>query len=69
MVCVCVFISRTPEGSTDSGSGEAGDQNCNPWFTRHSANSLHYGGFQTIIRPAKTKSPKSRNYHFSIFST
>ena len=32
---ICVFLmSGEPEGSTDSGSGEAQDLTCNPWFTR-----------------------------------
>ena len=37
MVCVCFHISGAPEGSTDSGSGEAGDRTCDPWFYEHSA--------------------------------
>ena len=28
MVCVCFKISGVPKGSTDSGSGEAGDLTC-----------------------------------------
>ena len=36
MVCVCVsFVTGAPEDSTESGSGEAGDQTCDPWFTVH----------------------------------
>ena len=33
MVCV-LFNWGAPEGSTDSGSGEAWDRTCNLWFTR-----------------------------------
>ena len=33
---LCVYyMSGAPEISTDSGSGEAGDRTCDPWFTRH----------------------------------
>ena len=40
MVCVCI-MTGAPEGSTKSGSGEAGDRTCDPWFTRHRAYPLH----------------------------
>ena len=44
---ICVgFITGTPEGSTESGFyGEAGIQTCDPWFTRHSAYTLHHSSF------------------------
>ena len=39
---LCVyFMTGAPEGSTESGSGEAGVQTCDPWFTRHNAYPLH----------------------------
>ena len=39
---VCVFyISGAPEGSSDSGSGEARDRTCGPLFTSHRAYPLH----------------------------
>ena len=45
------YMTGAPEGSTESGSGEAGNRTYDPWFTRHSAYQLHHGGFnpcQTI---------------------
>ena len=43
---MCVFFySGAPEGSTDSGYGEAWDRTCYPWFTRHSTYTLHNGSF------------------------
>ena len=45
MICVCYYISGALESSTNSGSGKAVDQTCNPLFTRHSADLLHHGGF------------------------
>ena len=73
---VCVFISRTPEGSTESGSGEGGDRNCNPWFTRHVNVNLHvncvsragrrwpaYSGIWILPLPSQLK--KERNKTFS----
>ena len=43
---LCVyFMAGTPEGSIESGSGEAGNQTSDPWFTRHSTYPLHHGGF------------------------
>ena len=39
---LCVYLmTGAPEGSTESGSGEAGVQTCDPWFTRHNAYPLH----------------------------
>ena len=29
--------------------GEAGNRTCDPWFSRHSAYSLHHGGFRVTI--------------------
>ena len=51
MVCVCVFlyILGALEGSTNKGSGEAGDRTYDPWFTRHSFYLLHHGGFYTYM--------------------
>ena len=46
MVCVCFYISRAPNSSPDSGSGEAGDQTCDPCFTWHNTYPLHQGGFK-----------------------
>ena len=42
---LCVyFMMEAPEVSTVSGSGEDGDQTCDPWFTTsHSAYPLHTG--------------------------
>ena len=34
-------MTEAPEGSSKSGSGEAGNRVCDPSFTRHSANPLH----------------------------
>ena len=46
----CVyFMMGVPEGSAESGSGEAGDRTCDPWFTRHSTYPLvplHHGSFR-----------------------
>ena len=36
-------MTRAPVGSTESGSGEAGNGTCDPWFTRHSTYPLHNG--------------------------
>ena len=49
MVCVCVcvcvcFMTGAPEGSTESGSGDAGVRTSDPWFTRLSTYPLHQGG-------------------------
>ena len=39
----CVYyMTGTPEGSSESGSGEAGNQTCNLWFTMHSTYPLHH---------------------------
>ena len=36
MVCVCIFMTGAPEGSTESSFyGETGNRICDPWFTRH----------------------------------
>ena len=36
MICVCIFMTGTPKGSTESDFyGEAGNRTCDPWFTRH----------------------------------
>ena len=40
-------MTGVPEGSTESGSGEAGDRTGGPWFTRNSAYPLHHGGLYT----------------------
>ena len=41
---LCVYyMTGAPEGSTESGSGEAGNQTCDPWFTRQSAYPLSHG--------------------------
>ena len=46
----CVYyMTGAPEGSTESGSGEAGNRTYDPWFTRHySAYQLHHGGFKVL---------------------
>ena len=46
---MCFFKTGAPEDPTESGSGEAGDRTCNPWFTRHSTYPLHQGGFYLKI--------------------
>ena len=40
---LCVFYDGVLEGSSESGSGEAGYRSCDSWFTRHSAYPLHHG--------------------------
>ena len=35
MICVCIFMTEASEGSTESGSGKAGNCTGDPWFTRH----------------------------------
>ena len=42
---VCVFYDGSTKGSIESGSGEAEDQTCDPWFTRHNTYPLQRGGF------------------------
>ena len=39
-------MTGAPEGSNESISGEAGNQTCDPWFTRHSAYPLQHGGLK-----------------------
>ena len=43
------YMTGTPEGSTESFYGEAGNRTCDPWFTRHSTYPLHHGGFSINI--------------------
>ena len=39
-------MTGEPEGSTESGSGEAGNRTCDPFFfTPHSTYPLHHNGF------------------------
>ena len=40
-----MYMTGAPKGSTESISGEAGNQTCDPLFTRHSAYPLQHGGF------------------------
>ena len=41
-------MTGTPEGSTESISGEARNQTCDPWFTRQSAYPLHHGAIMNV---------------------
>ena len=41
MICVFLMLGE-PKGSTDSGSGEALDLTCSPWFTRRVVYLFHH---------------------------
>ena len=45
MICVCIFMTGAPEGSNESGSEEARNRICYPWFTRHSTYLLHHSSY------------------------
>ena len=43
------FMTGVPEDSTESGSGEAVDPSCDPWFRMHSNYPLHHGDYSLSI--------------------
>ena len=49
MICV-YYMMGEPKGSTESGSGEAGNQTCDPWITTNGDYPLHNGSFYIVIR-------------------